>query len=695
MSKNINLTGLTVDTADGKTVVAASKLVRLLDHSTHLTVYGSGYTNANGAVQISVADSVTQYCIEIDGEIAATDHNVGLGWLSTDTPNPYFLAASNATLTEKAWADTICDGTADEADINAAWAINKHLILSSGTFNVAAKVAYVQYGLLEGQGIFNTIIKRAGNFSDYIISGSGQVTIKNLQVDGDKYTYTGNYGGIWAENADYSLIEDVYVHHTRMHGITIRSASDNAKLIRVRCEECGVVTLTDDGTGTGTFVAGETVRLHWTTPVPATAWQEGIVGSASGHAWITLHDLGPVPTLRQDDYWYVLGEASGATMKALTIVGNSGYGIAVIDSPSVEIQSPILDDNQWGITFVNSPYWKLTDADITTCVKGDGLTADKDSGVGLVNGLRINGARAGVTLDDGNHRIYGTDIANIEYHAMQIAGSYCDIRPGRHTGYGNNGIDDGIVFGYKVVDGVAVGSKYNTITGGVMNGANHADDFGLTQGHTGFYEAPWVELVGTVTGTFQNDGSALGEKVTGGTSATAASWKQTLSGSIIIQRWLQEAAATKVKYIRGIPVVGETFTGAISGATIVVDSINYLVDYNTFTGGKALGHNTLLGADYTITGPASRLDVPLTNTSYSSGTRCSGTATVPNGATYIAVAHSLRRPPARVRVTPTNNLGNAVMSWVPVANLAYDTLRITVDADPGVGTATFTWEAER
>jgi hypothetical protein len=68
-----------------------------------------------------------------------------------------------------------------------------------------------------------------------------------------------------------------------------------------------------------------------------------------------------------------------------------------------------------------------------------------------------------------------------------------------------------------------------------------------------------------------------------------------------------------------------------------------------------------------------------------------GTAIVANGATYIDVAHGLSITPAasRIIVTPTNNMGSAAKFWV--SNIGATTFRINVDADPGAGTATFSW----
>jgi hypothetical protein len=72
-------------------------------------------------------------------------------------------------------------------------------------------------------------------------------------------------------------------------------------------------------------------------------------------------------------------------------------------------------------------------------------------------------------------------------------------------------------------------------------------------------------------------------------------------------------------------------------------------------------------------------------------TESSGTATVTNGNTLVNVSHSLSTTPAisDIKVTPTNNLGNAAKLWI--SDVGASTFRINVDVDPGATTATFSW----
>ncbi len=69
----------------------------------------------------------------------------------------------------------------------------------------------------------------------------------------------------------------------------------------------------------------------------------------------------------------------------------------------------------------------------------------------------------------------------------------------------------------------------------------------------------------------------------------------------------------------------------------------------------------------------------------------SGAATVLNGNTTVTVTHGLGITPSinDIHVTPTNNLGSATKFWV--SGPGATTFTINVDANPGAGTATFSW----
>ncbi len=76
-------------------------------------------------------------------------------------------------------------------------------------------------------------------------------------------------------------------------------------------------------------------------------------------------------------------------------------------------------------------------------------------------------------------------------------------------------------------------------------------------------------------------------------------------------------------------------------------------------------------------------------------TESSGTATVANGTTSIAVTHNQSGTPGiqDISATPTNSLGNATKFWI--TNITATQFTINVDVDPGATTATLAWNVRR
>lgn len=52
----------------------------------------------------------------------------------------YFIAARNASASEKARANLVCSGRRDNVTINSAMASNREIVLSSGTFNIGSNI---------------------------------------------------------------------------------------------------------------------------------------------------------------------------------------------------------------------------------------------------------------------------------------------------------------------------------------------------------------------------------------------------------------------------------------------------------------------------------------------------------------------------------------------------------------------------
>ena len=124
-------------------------------------------------------------------------------------------------------------------------------------------------------------------------------------------------------------------------------------------------------------------------------------------------------------------------------------------------------------------------------------------------------------------------------------------------------------------------------------------------------------------------------------------------------------------------------------------AVGILVDSTNQVEGIVIENNDLRGLGTSINLSAVPSDMIIKrNNGYV--TENSGTATIGSSSTTVAVNHGLSYTPLinDIRVTPTNNLGNAAKFWV--SNPTATQFTINIDSNPGGGnTATFSWRIIR
>ncbi len=180
-------------------------------------------------------------------------------WLEVDASKAGFVvAASNASDESKTRADYICDGTADDVEIQAAIyslpTVGGKVYLTEGTFNTTAKVLLPDNIWLQGSG-FSTVIN-CGTLDDHIIDnndvsgGNSQITITDLKFDGS--SQTNDYSVIHLKNVDHSYISNVYivggvegehgiyfatVSYSRIDNVTIETVDNDSIRIEQGCSD--------------------------------------------------------------------------------------------------------------------------------------------------------------------------------------------------------------------------------------------------------------------------------------------------------------------------------------------------------------------------------------------------------------------------------------------------------------------------
>jgi len=193
------------------------------DVTTAVLETAMGATTGWSWENITTSDEYLAYRTDDATGAASWDIPVGRG-------ATYVVAASNAPDHVKAQADYVCDGTADDVEIQAAIdalpAGGGKVILSDGTFTAAAGITRCDNLILEGQGSEATEIIAVGAFS--LLSGNfDNWVVRGIKLTGDSDTGNGIH---ISRNHEYITIEDVIAHDFNV-GINVNSCS-HVKILR-------------------------------------------------------------------------------------------------------------------------------------------------------------------------------------------------------------------------------------------------------------------------------------------------------------------------------------------------------------------------------------------------------------------------------------------------------------------------------
>ncbi len=195
----------------------------------------------------------------------------------------FLVAASNARDEIKAVADYVCDGTADQVEINAAWTAIQNLnigggrvVLSAGRFTASDKITVnpdqTEPGVMVGAGRGATVIRMAGGSDTSAVRVRAGSTVRDFSILVDGGTVT--RGALELDETD-----------SRAYSIDIQT--DNGVGVwcdgpRTHVESCRI-NISDSGTS-GIWVHADASESMIVNNVITSARQHGIVidGDAGG-----------------------------------------------------------------------------------------------------------------------------------------------------------------------------------------------------------------------------------------------------------------------------------------------------------------------------------------------------------------------------------------------------------------------------
>jgi parallel beta-helix repeat protein len=200
------------------TSAGVSKFIKLKDAP-------SSYSGQAGkAVQVKSTEDGLEFGKVVGGKRTATK-----------------IVAANDSL-DKTGADYVCDGVADQVEINQA--INDlptsggRVLLLEGTYNISAPITILKnYVTLEGQGAGTKLFLVNGAECDVIDVGNGLIALEgiriaNLRIDGNKANQTVSIEGIyfWGDSGyliTKSIIENCIIENCNDYGILLSFSNNN------------------------------------------------------------------------------------------------------------------------------------------------------------------------------------------------------------------------------------------------------------------------------------------------------------------------------------------------------------------------------------------------------------------------------------------------------------------------------------
>lgn len=175
-------------------------------------------------------------------------------WSNISRGYTFVVAASDSDTYGKAVADYVCDGTADESEINtaitaaSAFTGGGTVKLLAGTYYLADKVSAANNVNIKGQGKYNTTLKKATTYDADVIliqcRSVDYITISDLALDGLKAdgSNSGTHNLIEVKDSDYVTIDNCYIYDSYTIGLKILDGSTNCVV-----RNCDITGCTDDG----------------------------------------------------------------------------------------------------------------------------------------------------------------------------------------------------------------------------------------------------------------------------------------------------------------------------------------------------------------------------------------------------------------------------------------------------------------
>jgi parallel beta-helix repeat protein len=289
--------------------------------------------------------------------------------------------------------DYLCDGTADQTEINAAItalpATGGEIVILDGTYNITAKINVTKDNVsIRGNGNA-TILKRMYNSATYegvitLTSRSG-CKIADLQVDGNKSSYTQFYNsGIYLDTSSNNTVTGNTCNNNS-YGIRLESSSNN-------------------NTVTGNICNNNEYGIR--------------LGSSSSSNTFTGN------TCNSNNYGIYLGSSSNNTVTGNTCDNNNNYGIYLTNSSNNTVTGNTCDNNNNSGIYLGSSSSSNTFTGNTCNNNEYGIRLGSSSSSNTFTGNTCNSNNYGIYLDNSsNNTVTGNTCDNNNNYGIYLDNS--------------------------------------------------------------------------------------------------------------------------------------------------------------------------------------------------------------------------------------------------------------------------------
>lgn len=146
-------------------------------------------------------------------------------------PMTKIVAANDALATSRAKADYLCDGTADDVQIQAAHdalpAGGGAILLTEGTYNLSTTVTLTKPTLLIGEGYATYIVSAINGDAFYFSSADGSKA-QSIRLQGPT---SANAVGLHFDDCDFLEVSSTWIRNFGYAGIRIEDCGENTRIV--------------------------------------------------------------------------------------------------------------------------------------------------------------------------------------------------------------------------------------------------------------------------------------------------------------------------------------------------------------------------------------------------------------------------------------------------------------------------------